>query len=139
MIDGFRTGLRLRLLRASQRIEGQHQLLRTLLGDAEDAARSSVDLHARLQRLREGLSAHFELEEGTSFPALHGLDAASGPELARLCDDHDGFLAELTRLLDGESDAAPRVLRLGRALRAHERREEGLLARLLGADSNARD
>jgi Hemerythrin HHE cation binding domain len=132
---GLRTGLRHRLQRARLRIEGQHQRLRTLLHDAEEAARTGAALNEPLHRLREGLNAHFELEEAVSFPALHGLEPASSRVLAVLQEDHHGFLDELARLLGGEADSAARVLRLGSALRDHERREEELLSRLLASDT----
>ena len=132
MNDGFRTGLHRRLERANQQIKNQHERLRGLLRDAEAAARDGHFLREPLHRLREGLDAHFDIEESISFPALHGLEPDCAAEIALLCADHRAFLEELARLLDAdEPDAPARVLRLGSALGNHERREEDLLAQLL--------
>ena len=138
MIDGLRTGLRHRLRRAMQRTEAQHRHLRSLLCAAEDAARAGAPSEAPVSRLRESLRAHFELEEGIAFPALHGLEPAAQPELVRLIAEHHRVLEELAGLLAGEPDTASRLLRLGVALRDHEQREENLIARLLGPDVTRR-
>lgn len=127
----FDLGLRLRLRRALRRTEGQHEQLRALLHDAEAAARDGEDPVAALRLLRDGLRAHFELEEGVSFPALHGLAPSAQSELEHLEREHHGFLGDLAGLLDGEC-SCDGVLHFGRALREHEQREERLLASLLG-------
>jgi len=124
-------GLRLRLRRALKRTEGQHQQLRALLHDAETAARAGTDPVAALSRLRDGLRAHFELEEGVSFPALHGLAPDAQTSLEALEREHHGFLGDLAGLLEG-SCSCDGVLRFGGALREHEQREERLLASILG-------
>jgi Hemerythrin HHE cation binding domain len=140
MSDGFRTGLRRRLERANQQIKNQHERLRGLLRAAEGAAREGRSLREPLHRLRQGLDAHFDIEESISFPALHGLEPSAGAEIAQLCGDHRAFLEELARLLGGdEPDAPARVLQLGSALADHERREEALLAQLLPPAPRARD
>jgi hypothetical protein len=131
MSEGLRSGLRLRLRRAEQRTREQHTRLRALLRDAEAAVRTGEPHEERLRSLRDALAAHFELEESIAFPALHGLEPASGSELEELCSDHHAFLDELAKLADGAPDAARRVLALGRALREHESREERTMARLL--------
>ena len=128
---GLRTGLRLRLRRAKQRVEAQHQALRALLNDAETAARAQKPLWERLELLRDGLRAHFELEEEICFPAMHGLERAAKPSILRLARDHRAVLAELAELLDEPSDATSRVLLLGQALREHEQHEEELFGELL--------
>ena len=133
---GLRTGLRHRLRRANQRVQAQHQRLRTLLRDAESAAGEGAPLCECVALLREGLRAHFELEEEVCFPALHGLEPSAQPSLLRLARDHRAFLDELAELLDEPSDAPARVLLLGRALREHEQHEEELFGGLLD-DSDA--
>lgn len=131
----LRAGLRLRLQRAGQRMRGQHRRLRSLLRDAESAARAGRELCDCVTSLRDGLRAHFDLEEEVCFTALHGLEPTSGTQLARLVDEHRAFLEELGRLEAVPADAAERVLRLGAALRDHESREEQLMGHLLSGDA----
>jgi hypothetical protein len=135
VIDPLDTGLRHRLQRARERMKGQHGQLRLLLRDAEAAARAGSELGSRLERLRDNLAAHFEVEESIAFPALHGLAPGALAALERLSSDHRAFLRELAELLAGESDAAARVLALGKAIREHEHGEEALITRLLAPDT----
>jgi hypothetical protein len=123
---GFRIGLRHRLRRAKLRILTQHRRLHALLRDAEAAALQRAPLCDCVALLRDGLRAHFDLEEEVCFTALHGLEPAARPSLVRLAGDHRAFLDELGQLLGDPPDAAPRLLLLGQALREHEQREEEL-------------
>lgn len=136
-MEGMRAGLRSRLRRALQRVGEQHRSLREIAVELDRAllsgSRESVDVW--LTRMREGLTAHFELEEKVLFPALHGLDPATMPEIEQLERDHglflDGWGALLGRELS-ESALAPAHLKaLRERLAAHELREERLLARAL--------
>jgi hypothetical protein len=126
------TGLRHRLRRALRRMEGQHLHLRPLLAEIDDAVRAGAlaEIGERLTRLRDALSAHFELEESVLFPALHGLSPGSARDLTQLAEEHRAFLSELLHLAggDGRARSAEAISRLRSALAAHEKREERLLA-----------
>jgi Hemerythrin HHE cation binding domain len=136
-MEGMRAGLRSRLRRAVQRVGEQHRSLREIAVELDRAlpsgSRESVDVW--LTRMRDGLAAHFELEEKVLFPALHGLDPATMPEIEQLERDHGRFLDGLGALLGrelSESALAPAHLKgLRERLAAHELREEHLLARAL--------
>jgi hypothetical protein len=91
--------------------------------------------------MRDGLAAHFQLEEEVVFPALHGLDPATLPEIEQLERDHGRFLDKLATLIGREPTAAPLargdVKGLRERLDAHELREERLLARALAEEAPA--
>jgi hypothetical protein len=137
-MEGMRAGLRSRLRRAVQRVEEQHRALREVAGalDRAFAAGSREEVDGWLTRMRDGLTAHFELEEEVVFPALHGLDPATRAEIAQLERDHGRFVAKLDALLarapDGAALAAANLKGLRERLAAHELREEHLLAQALG-------
>ena len=139
-MEGMRAGLRSRLRRALQRVGEQHRSLREIAVELDRAlasgSRESVD--AWLTRMRDGLTAHFELEEKVLFPALHGLDPATLPEIEQLERDHGRFLDGLGGLLGrelSESRLAPAHLKgLRERLAAHELREEHLLATALSVE-----
>jgi hypothetical protein len=136
-MEGMRAGLRSRLRRALQRVGEQHRSLREIGVELDRAlasgSREPVD--AWLTRMRDGLAAHFELEEKVLFPALHGLDPAMLPEIEQLERDHGRFLDALGPLLGrelSESPLSPAHLKgLRERLAAHELREEHLLAKAL--------
>jgi hypothetical protein len=136
-MEGMRAGLRSRLRRALQRVREQHRSLGEIAVELDRAlpsgSRESVDVW--LTRMRDGLVAHFELEEKVLFPALHGLDPATLPEIEQLERDHGRFLDGLGALLGrelSERALAPAHLKgLRERLAAHELREEHLLARAL--------
>jgi hypothetical protein len=139
-MEGMRAGLRSRLRRAQQRVGKQHRSLREIAVELDRAlvSGSSESVDAWLARMRDGLAAHFELEEKVLFPALHGLDPARLPELEQLERDHGRFLDDLGALLGrerSESAPAPAHLKgLRERLAAHELREERLLARALAVE-----
>ena len=85
------------------------------------------------------LAAHFELEEQVLFPALHGLDPATLPEIEELERDHGRFLDGLGGLLGravSKSALSPAHLKgLRERLAAHEPWEEHLLARALTVEA----
>lgn len=127
-------GLRRRVARAARSISGQHRQLDTLHGELVDALDRGDGRRAKLVLLRFGdaLEAHFSLEDGFFFPALHGLHPACGTELAALSREHERFdaeLAEVSRLLreDALGPAAEALETLAAGLTAHEKREETLL------------
>jgi hypothetical protein len=132
------SGLRYRMRRALRQIGEQHRQLREIL-DRLQAALASGDrpgLRDAFVRYRHAAGAHFELEDGVFFPALHGLHPEEGEMLELLSGEHVGMLAELQRLaplveaqaLDGFG-AAFSSFRAG--LASHEGREEDLVARLV--------
>lgn len=138
MNDAMQTGLRHRLRRALRRVEAQHQHLRPLLAEAEEASRVGADgpLRERLTRFCDALRAHFELEDQVIFPALHGLSPASQARLETLSDEHGVFLSELLSLQGAAAGSAAEALpRLRAALGEHERREEQLLESIVGSDA----
>jgi iron-sulfur cluster repair protein YtfE (RIC family) len=140
-MEGMRAGLLRRLRRALKRVEEQHRALREVAIELDRAvasgSRESVD--AWLTRMRDGLVAHFQLEEEVVFPALHGLDPEALAEIQQLERDHGRFLAKLAALIGRTPDSsalAPRDLKgMRERLAAHEMREEHLLARALGDGS----
>lgn len=131
--DGMQSGLRHRLRRALRHMEAQHRHLgpirRELYRAVEDGA--SVRILEWLTRYSDALWAHFDLEEGTVFPAVRGLGAGTREEIDRLVRDHAGFLERLSDFCDRDEGASLGLRELEafeRALREHESREEALMA-----------
>jgi hypothetical protein len=131
----FEIGLQHRLKRVAQQTVEQHrqlaaiqrELVRALAGDAPAEARGA------LERYAAALRAHFELEQGVVFPALHGLAPERTPELDALEGEHALFLGELVELARQVAAAPSENARQSLArhlerLREHERREESLVA-----------
>jgi iron-sulfur cluster repair protein YtfE (RIC family) len=129
-------GLDLRLRREALRVASQHHQLDQFHEVFENAL-ARGDAAAAQQsfaRFADALEAHFKLEEQVYFPALHGRDALTAPELGELVREHDALreaLDEIHRALRARdlaaSDAAlgawlPRLV-------LHERREEALMAK----------
>ncbi len=138
-------GLRKRIELEARRISAQHRQLDALYAALVDALQSGAQEQARedFLRLREALLAHFEVEERTEFPALHGLDPGTEPELDTLIDQHETFRSELRALADcfaaGDVDQAARRLDgLGDRLGEHERNEERLFQRSTAGASRGR-
>jgi len=130
-------GLRYRMRRALRQIGDQHRALGEIRGRLAAALASGDRREAAsaFVRFRHALGAHFELEEGVFFPALHGLRPAEAAGLEALGREHGDLLAALQRIAP-LLEAAP-LERVGaefealrRALGAHEQREEGLVTRL---------
>ena len=132
MSDALETGLRHRLRRAVRRSESQHGQLRALLAEIEAPLRAGTRVVAAdlVARLRDALQAHFELEDQTLFPALHGLRPEVGAPIEVLSREHAEFLDGLAGASACDRDA---FLRLRAALGDHERREEQLLESVVGA------
>jgi hemerythrin HHE cation binding domain-containing protein len=128
--DALETGLRHRLRRAVRRSESQHGQLRALLAEIEAPLRTGTRVVATdlVARLRDALRAHFELEDQTLFPALHGLRPDVSAPIEVLSREHADFLAELGAALGAASGCdRDAFVRLRAALGDHERREEALL------------
>ncbi|HEY8153738.1 MAG TPA: hemerythrin domain-containing protein [Myxococcota bacterium] len=127
-------GLRLRVKRLAQQTAEQHRqldALRKQVAAALERGERGDGQHA-LERFSAALAAHFDLEQGVFFPALHGLSPSRTQELEALEREHAGFLAELQRVRE-EMERAPAEVS-GRAfarfldgLGGHERREEKLV------------
>jgi hemerythrin HHE cation binding domain-containing protein len=135
--DALETGLRHRLRRAVRRSESQHGQLRALIAEIEEPLRRGTRIVPAelLARLRDALQAHFELEDQTLFPALHGLRPDVSAPIELLCREHAGFLNDLGGALASASGCDCDVfLRLRAALGDHERREEQLLESVVGID-----
>jgi hypothetical protein len=136
---GMRTGLRRRLERTLRTVEQQHRQLKDVDGElAQAIARGAVTEAQRwLERMRDALLAHFDLEEEVIFPALRGLLPGTHRELAQLERDHQLFLERLHAALGAVPHAA-RLDRdqteLRRRLDEHERHEERLLALALALE-----
>jgi hypothetical protein len=133
------SGLRYRMRRALRQIGDQHRQLHEIhdrLG-AAIASGSRGEAREAFVRYRHAIGAHFELEDGVFFPALHGLHPAEREELEALGRDHDGLLAALARLAPLLEDGASGLDRFGTAFDAfrrelgqHEKREESLVSRI---------
>jgi hemerythrin-like domain-containing protein len=131
------SGLRYRLRRALRQIGEQHRRLHELQ-DRIGAALAEGDrgeLRDAFVRYRHAIGAHFELEDGVFFPALHGLHPESQRDLEDLSHEH-GDLLETLRRLAALIDA-PEAARFGAAFAAfgdqfarHEAREEGVVSGL---------
>ena len=117
----------------ARRIFNQHQQLhelhalaaRSVGGDDAAAAREAMG------QFGAALFAHFEIEEKTHFPALHGLSPATDESLARLVREHVEFRFEIARIEEAlrmpDLDSAAEGLdTLARGLEAHEQLEEQL-------------
>lgn len=135
-MEGMRTGLRRRLRRSIQRVEEQHRRMRQIGVELDRALASGGPnaAEAWIARLRDALSAHFDLEEDVIFPALHGLIPTTRPELVQLERDHGAFLEVMAGLLTHESSAPPLLedlMALRARLDAHEQHEERLMDQVL--------
>jgi hypothetical protein len=130
-------GLRYRMRRALRQIGEQHRHLREIR-DALHGALAADDrpeLRDSFVRYRHAIGAHFELEDGVFFPALHGLHPGARERLEALGAEHAELLARLQQLaplvdavaLDG---FAAGFAAFGDEMSEHEGREEALVSRL---------
>jgi hypothetical protein len=131
------SGLRYRVRRALRQIADQHRQLHEIRGRLRGclAARDRRGLRDAFVRYRHAIGAHFELEEGVFFPALHGLHPEEREGLESLGREHQGLLAGLQRI--APLVEAPGLERFDAAFEAfggemadHEKREELLVSRL---------
>ena len=127
------TGLSRRLAIEGRRIADQHAKLGelcvtliTALGHEDlEAARTA------LATLRDGLLAHFDVEEKVQIPALHGSNPSLGPRLQEIIGHHVRFRSDLEAfthtLQTGDLGALREPLALFvSALVEHEALEESL-------------
>jgi hypothetical protein len=131
------SGLRYRIRRALRQIGDQHRALREIREALHGAlaAGDRPELRESFVRYRHAIGAHFELEDGVFFPALHGLHPDARERLEALGAEHLGLLDRLQRLaplvdaaaLDG---FAAGFAAFGDEMMDHEGREEALVSRL---------
>ncbi len=136
-MDGMALGLRFRVRRAAKQMPEQHRHLDELQSRVKAALSVGAreDLEDLLSRFRCAIDAHFRLEDGVLFPALHGLHPKHTIELERLSREHavmrDEFDRLRCRLEDDGLEAFGRDLReLFELLTRHEAREERLVTEL---------
>ncbi len=126
-------GLAKRLEIERRRIASQHEKLGELWQSFLEPFRKHLAEGARdaFSALRDGLAAHFELEEKVQIPALHGADPAIRPQLEQLVLEHRELSRGLKEILL-ELDAGrlehveERVEWLIQLIAEHEAREEDL-------------
>jgi hypothetical protein len=134
-MPGFDTGLKHRVKRLAQQIADQHRHL-SLLRREIDAALERGERDAAgdaFARFEAALLAHFDLEQGLFFPALHGLSPARSDGLEALEREHASLRAKLRSMaagIEGEPLGPTRAAleQCLAALRDHETREEALVA-----------
>ena len=133
-MSGFDIGLQHRVKRLVQQTSDQHRHLAALRREIEAAFERGAlyEAGSALHRFEAALAAHFDLEQGFFFPALHGLSPSRSAELEALEREHAGFLAELralgARIEKVSADASREALAQWVAhLRDHESREERLV------------
>jgi transposase len=127
-------GLRHRLQRAARRVADQHQSINDLYKSLSDGLAESPKSEVRREfdRYRLALTAHFELEEGVFFPAVHGADASQHALIRQLIAIHSRMRAELVHLADSieslpSDEFSRRLVGFATILSSHERQEEMLL------------
>jgi hypothetical protein len=134
-MPAFDTGLKHRIKRLAQQIADQHRHLGVLRREIDTALErgergATGDAFARFEA---ALAAHFDLEQGLFFPALHGLSPVRSAELEALEREHASLRARLRTVAAG-IEAEPLGLTRAAleqcfaALRDHETREESLVA-----------
>ena len=136
-MDPMATGLRYRLRRASRQIVEQHEHMRGLARELDQALTDQLPdkLKDVLLRFRGAMDAHFALEDGVFFPALHGLHPEQRSELEELSRQHQNFGVEMERLrqrleegsLESFGTAFHELLK---GLFLHEQREEKMVRSL---------
>jgi len=132
-------GLQLRLRRARRQIESQHTHLHTLYESLAGAiARASVGSVREIgEQLLAALEAHFSLEDGVFFPAVHSLHPEYRQDLNALIRDHERYRRQLTGMLgglgsDGLDAFAAGYRELTASVADHESREERLIGLVVG-------
>jgi len=136
-MDPMATGLRYRIRRASRQIAEQHENMHELAGELEQALKEQLPgkLKDVLLRFRGAMEAHFALEDGVFFPALHGLHPEQRDELEELSRQHQNFGVEMERLRQWLEEGS--LERFGTAFHEllkgmglHEQREEKVVRSL---------
>ncbi len=133
-------GLERRVRQETRRISSQHRKLDTLFAMLEAAVRNADPILVRqtFERFGDALDAHFSLEDGFYFPALHGLHPELDHQLAELVKEHETLRSDLAALgaalEDGPASAAEAALdRFAGSLTLHEEKEERLVAGIRGS------
>ncbi len=128
-------GLRKRMELEARRIFHQHEQLDSFFAMAAAALDQAEASRAQqaFRQFQDALESHFDIEERTHFPAIHGLSPETDEQLAFLVREHGDFrqaLERLARAVDAAElgDAAEGLKQLGEKLVAHEQLEERLLA-----------
>jgi iron-sulfur cluster repair protein YtfE (RIC family) len=136
-MDSMETGLRYRLRRASRQIAEQHKHMRELGVEIEQALKEQLPdkLKDVLLRFHAAMEAHFALEDGVFFPALHGLHPEQRNELEELSQQHQNFGLELESLRQSIEEGAldrfaTAFYELVKGLVMHEQREEKMVRSL---------
>jgi iron-sulfur cluster repair protein YtfE (RIC family) len=136
-MPGFDTGLQHRIQRLAQQTADQHRHLAVLRREIDVAFERGAlhDAQSALKRFDLALAAHFELEQGIFFPALHGLAPARVKDLETLEREHTGLLATLRELTARVENVSARASQAALAkwlagLREHEQREEQLVGEI---------
>lgn len=129
-------GLLYRVKRAAKQIGEQHANIGEIFRGFEPAIERGDSEAARdlFRRYCGAIDAHFALEDGVFFPALHGLHPERVIDLETLSEEHVGFLGQLEHLrslLDTDLAGFGHGLRsLASELGIHESREERLVREL---------
>jgi iron-sulfur cluster repair protein YtfE (RIC family) len=136
-MDPMSTGLRYRVRRVARQIAEQHKHMHELARELEQALTERLPgkLKDVLLRFRGALDAHFALEDGVFFPALHGLHPEQRNELEELSRQHQNFALEIKglcqRLEEGSLERFGTAFHeLLKGLAVHESREEKLVRSL---------
>ena len=136
-MDPMVTGLRYRVRRVSRQIAQQHKHMHELARELEQAFTEQLPdkLKEVLMRFRGAMDAHFALEDGVFFPAIHGLHPEQRSELEELSRQHQDFGVEFEglrqRLEEGSLERFGTAFHeLLRGLALHERREEKMVRSL---------
>jgi iron-sulfur cluster repair protein YtfE (RIC family) len=136
-MDPMATGLRYRVRRVARQIAEQHKHMHELVREFEQALADRLPhkLKDVLLRFHRAMDAHFALEDGVFFPALHGLHPEQRNELEELSRQHQNFAVEVERLYQRLEEGS--LERFGTAfhellagLASHESREEKLVRSL---------
>lgn len=132
-------GLAKRMGQEARRISSQHRQLDDLFALVTGAIRCDAATEACrcFGRFCDALEAHFSLEDGFYFPAVHGMRPELAEELSALSRDHAVFREQMQQIAQaletGELARCNGQLDVFADLLArHEEREERLLARIRG-------
>ena len=141
-MDPMATGLRYRVRRVSRQIAEQHEHMHELVRELEQALTDQLTdkLKEVLLRFRAAMEAHFALEDGVFFPALHGLHPEQRDELEELSRQHQNFGVEMERLRQSLEEGSLEHFGMAfhellKGMGLHEQREEKVVRSL--ADSFA--
>ncbi len=144
MSPNRQSGKRVHLHYETTRVSSHHEKLNVLYADlqVELDAGQWQDALVHFCRMKDGLEAHFEVEEQVYFPAVHGLLPDRGALLDDLTTDHARFREQLERIeesiREGNLDSGRRDIPvLVERLRRHEQGEERLFEDVQAASAKA--